>query len=211
MLLDVETTTIPKIPPKDIGAAAPTGLAAISQPTPAPLLAAAIDSLGLALFVVDGQGRVVAASQGTASCVASRVAVAAAAPSLVRRARREGRPVGQAVDTDKARQIWLVATPMGSPDGAPAQHFAIQAIDANGPQQIDAGLLAELCGLTPAEAQVIRLVADGLAPKLIATRLGISLATVKTHLHRGFRKTGSRGQADLVRRIARVAPQRRAI
>jgi DNA-binding CsgD family transcriptional regulator len=42
----------------------------------------------------------------------------------------------------------------------------------------------------------------------MAIRLGISLATVKTHLHRGFRKTGARGQADLVRRIARIAPQR---
>jgi DNA-binding CsgD family transcriptional regulator len=48
------------------------------------------------------------------------------------------------------------------------------------------------------------MVADGLVPKAIARRLDVSLATVKTHLHRLFRKTGTRGQADIARRVSRL-------
>jgi DNA-binding CsgD family transcriptional regulator len=175
--------------------------------TSAALLATALDSLGLVLFVVDGHGRVVAATAAAKAAPACRAAAAALSPALVKRARLEGRPVGQTADGEQGAQTWLVATPMDVPD-APGEFFSVQAIDAQGPHQIAPSLLSELCGLTPAEAQVARFVADGLSPKLMARRLGISLATVKTHLHRGFRKTGSRGQADLVRRVARIAPQR---
>jgi DNA-binding CsgD family transcriptional regulator len=38
-----------------------------------------------------------------------------------------------------------------------------------------------------------------------ADALGISQATVKTHLHRLFRKTGTARQADLVRLVAEFA------
>ena len=177
---------------------------------PAALLATALDGLGIVLFVVDSHGRVVASTQAAASAPACRAAVAALSPALVKRARLEGRPVGQAAESEHGAQTWLVATPMEVPT-APGEFFSVQAIDAQGPHQISPSLLSELCGLTPAEAQVARFVADGLSPKLMARRLGISLATVKTHLHRGFRKTGSRGQADLVRRVARLAPQRPAV
>jgi DNA-binding CsgD family transcriptional regulator len=210
MLLDLVTPTIHPTPPKDIGAAPAINAPVPSPASPSALMSAALDSLGLALFVVDSFGRILATSTGARDSVASRTAVAAAAPALVRRARRDGRAVGQSIDVDRAGEVWLVATPMETSESELGPLYAIQAVDSQGPQQIEACLLGELCGLTPAEAQVVRLVADGLAPKLIATRLGVSLATVKTHLHRGFRKTGARGQADLVRRIARVAPQRKA-
>jgi DNA-binding CsgD family transcriptional regulator len=210
MSLDLVTPTIHPTPPKDIGATPAVNAPVFPSASPSALVAAALDSLGLALFVVDSLGRIVATSQGGRDCAASRAAVAAAAPALVRRARRDGHAVGQSIDADRGGQVWLVATPMELQGSESGPLYAIQAVDSQGPQQIDARLLSELCGLTPAEAQVVRLVADGLAPKLIATRLGVSLATVKTHLHRGFRKTGARGQADLVRRIARVAPQRKA-
>jgi DNA-binding CsgD family transcriptional regulator len=177
---------------------------------PAALLATALDGLGIVLCVVDSHGRVVASTQAAASAPACRAAVAALSPALVKRARLEGRPVGQAAEGEQGAQTWLVATPMDVPT-APGEFFSVQAIDAQGPHQVAPSLLSELCGLTPAEAQVARFVADGLSPKLMARRLGISLATVKTHLHRGFRKTGSRGQADLVRRVARIAPQRPAV
>ena len=178
--------------------------------TPTSLLAMALDSLGLVLFVVDGHGRVVAATEAAKAAPACRAAVAAISPALVKRARLEGRPVGQTADGEHGAQTWVVSTPMNVPS-APGEFFSVQAIDAQGPHQVAPSLLSELCGLTPAEAQVARFVADGLSPKLMARRLGISLATVKTHLHRGFRKTGSRGQADLVRRVARIAPQRPAV
>jgi DNA-binding NarL/FixJ family response regulator len=47
-----------------------------------------------------------------------------------------------------------------------------------------------LRGLTPREGEVAALVATGLGNKQIATRLGISLPTVKDHVHRILVKTG---------------------
>lgn len=54
-------------------------------------------------------------------------------------------------------------------------------------------------GLTPTEAKVLRAVLEhgGVAP--MATSLGISQATVKTHLQRLFEKTGTNRQVDLVK------------
>ena len=52
-------------------------------------------------------------------------------------------------------------------------------------------------GLTTREAEVIGLVAAGLDNRGVARRLGVSESTVKSHLHRAYRKTGieRRGQA----------------
>src|SRR5215471_12031909 len=62
---------------------------------------------------------------------------------------------------------------------------------------------AEDFGLTPAEAAVAVEVlgADGL--QAAAGRLGISLATARTHLAHVFDKTGTRRQAELVRVLLR--------
>ncbi|MER5889937.1 response regulator transcription factor [Streptomyces sp. NPDC001941] len=54
-------------------------------------------------------------------------------------------------------------------------------------------------GLTAREAEVLALVADGLSNPEIARRLGISTATVKTHINNLFAKTGVRDRAQAVR------------
>jgi DNA-binding CsgD family transcriptional regulator len=61
-------------------------------------------------------------------------------------------------------------------------------------------------GLTPAEAGFTReiLKADGV--QAAADRLGISLATARTHLAHVFDKTGTRRQAELVRLLLQSQP-----
>ncbi|MBP2585242.1 DNA-binding NarL/FixJ family response regulator [Streptomyces sp. PvR006] len=54
-------------------------------------------------------------------------------------------------------------------------------------------------GLTERETEVLVLVADGLSNQEIAGRLGISTATVKTHINNLFAKTGVRDRAQAVR------------
>jgi len=44
---------------------------------------------------------------------------------------------------------------------------------------------------------VARLAADGLAGRVIAGRLGLSLRTVNNHLSRAYAKLGISGRADL--------------
>ena len=54
-------------------------------------------------------------------------------------------------------------------------------------------------GLTAREAEVLQLIASGLSNREIAERLYLSNATVKTHVHRIFAKTGARDRAQAVR------------
>jgi DNA-binding NarL/FixJ family response regulator len=53
-------------------------------------------------------------------------------------------------------------------------------------------------GLTPREAEVLALIAEGLTNAEIADRLVVSAATVKTHVNHIFAKTGARDRAQAV-------------
>jgi DNA-binding NarL/FixJ family response regulator len=53
-------------------------------------------------------------------------------------------------------------------------------------------------GLTPREAEVLELIAEGLTNAEIADRLVVSAATVKTHVNHIFAKTGARDRAAAV-------------
>ncbi|MBM3628520.1 MAG: helix-turn-helix transcriptional regulator [Alphaproteobacteria bacterium] len=192
----------------DAPAALPAAATAASrQSRERSILACAMDCLGMAVLVVDGKGRPVAASAAAHACGAVAAAMREHAPALVRRARGQQRKVGVPVEAADGARYWLVASTI------PASWDAlvvIQAIDASGPDRLDPGLVADLCGLTRSEAEVACMVAGGMVPKAIARRLDVSVATVKTHLHRVFRKTGARGQADIARRVSRLpaaAPQ----
>jgi DNA-binding CsgD family transcriptional regulator len=62
--------------------------------------------------------------------------------------------------------------------------------------------VAQEFGLTPAELRVLFSVIDAGNVSAVAEALGISEATVRTHLHRLFEKTGTARQADLVKLVA---------
>jgi DNA-binding NarL/FixJ family response regulator len=54
-------------------------------------------------------------------------------------------------------------------------------------------------GLTPREAEVLKLISAGLSNTEIAAALVVSDATVKTHINHLFAKTGARDRAQAVR------------
>lgn len=56
---------------------------------------------------------------------------------------------------------------------------------------------ADLCSLTTREREVMRLVADGLTNRQIATRLGIAVDTVKKHLTSAMTKTDCTNRTQL--------------
>jgi DNA-binding CsgD family transcriptional regulator len=68
---------------------------------------------------------------------------------------------------------------------------------------IDKAVLAmgEVYKLTAAELRVVRAVADGGGMPAVASRLGISAATARTHLAHVFQKTGAKRQAEIVRML----------
>jgi len=76
---------------------------------------------------------------------------------------------------------------------------ALFVASASGPLQLPHDALVQLYDLTPAEVRIFELICDGYTRDAIASQLGVSVATVKTHLLHVFEKTGCRRQVDLVR------------
>jgi DNA-binding CsgD family transcriptional regulator/PAS domain-containing protein len=64
--------------------------------------------------------------------------------------------------------------------------------------------IAKLYKLTTSEVRVLDAVLKTNGVKAIAETLGLSQATVKTHLHNVFRKTGTKRQGDLVKLVAGI-------
>lgn len=60
-------------------------------------------------------------------------------------------------------------------------------------------------GLTPSETRVLLGIMEGKSPRAIAAAQGIGMPTVRTHLSRLYDKTGTRGQADIVRLVSSIA------
>ena len=64
--------------------------------------------------------------------------------------------------------------------------------------------LAQMLGLTEAEARLAAALLRGHRPEDIAAERGVSIATVRTQLRSIFSKTGTRTQSELMRTLARV-------
>jgi DNA-binding NarL/FixJ family response regulator len=103
---------------------------------------------------------------------------------------------------DPIVQERLVAAALGSEGGAAggsAGQSGQADEDAAGPCAETAGGHVLPDGLTPREAEVLVLIADGLSNAQICARLVVSQATVKTHINRIFAKIGAHDRAQAVR------------
>lgn len=68
----------------------------------------------------------------------------------------------------------------------------------------DTELIAELYGLSKAEAKVAERVAQGLTPEMIAGQLAVATATVRNQLKAVFTKTGTHRQGELIALLANI-------
>ncbi|TDL74833.1 response regulator transcription factor [Palleronia sediminis] len=96
------------------------------------------------------------------------------------------------------RRLMVLARRFGAAAGQEGVTAMLTLSDPERPQALDAATLRQLFDLTPTEACVARLVAEGLRRDQVAERLGVSGTTVAFHLRNIFDKTGTRRQADLV-------------
>jgi len=188
-----------------------------------------LDGLSAGMFLVDAAGRIVHANASGRALLADGVVLRAQCDRLVAtnvdaaQALNDiftGAGQGDAVANTKG-----IAVPLTGRDGeryvshvlpltagarrrAGAKHAAVAAvfvrkasIEAPSPPET----IARHYSLTPTELRVLLVNVEVGGVAETADALGIAAATVKTHLHRVFGKTGVNRQADLVKLVAGFA------
>jgi DNA-binding CsgD family transcriptional regulator len=189
-------------------------------------LADAFDGLAAGMFLVDGQGHLVHANarghvmldegsilRKAGGCLIAKDPAAGQALRAVFAAAAtggdglgtQGIAVPLAADGHVAHVLPLTSgarRKVGAGYAAVAAVFVRKAgLDAPAAPE----LIAKLHGLTPSELRVLLAVFESGGVPNVAEALGISEATVKTHLRRLFEKTGTARQADLVKLVAGFA------
>ena len=194
--------------------------------TEAVTFANTLDGLNAGMFLVSESGRIVHANAGGQAMLAdgnilrkaghklvatdARAAVALTELfAIAGRGDAAGQLKGAAVPLPDREGDCYVAhvMPMASDvrPGASAINAAVAAVFVR-KAQFDVPCLPEAIakhyGLTPSELRVLLAVVEIGGVAETAGELGVSEATVKTHLHRLFGKTGVGRQADLVKLVA---------
>lgn len=188
---------------------------------------AVLESVGSVVVLVDRALRVIHVNR------AGREALEMRAPLFVRQGvlqladRRAAMRLAEAVEAVEQRAGGLeqrIAIPLRTTGGEafvihvlpiqprqlgtlvpPSAVAALFLASAASPAPPPIAAFAELYDLTPAEARIAELIAEGLAPAEIAGRIGAAPATVRTHLLRVFQKSGVSRQGDLAVRIRAFA------
>jgi DNA-binding CsgD family transcriptional regulator len=192
------------------------------------MFADALDGLAAGMFLVDAAGRLVHANASGRALLDERSVLRTSGGKLVATEAKSasalseiladagngaalpGRGLAVALSArDGAHHVaHVLPVVSGTPRSAGTRSAAAAALlvhkvaleVASSPEAI-----ARLYGLTPGELRVLGAIVDiGGVPET-AEALGIGEATVKTHLHRLFGKTGATRQADLVKLVAAFA------
>ena len=93
---------------------------------------------------------------------------------------------------------------------APGAAFAVHLSIVDAPLAISFGAMASHYGLTPTEARVLEDAVEQGEARTTGVRLGMGRATVRTHLHRIYDKTGTGGFGELLRLAHRFASAQQA-
>lgn len=145
-------------------------------------------------------GKLGAEDHEEASALGSALAAAAEGPAI---------GVGNASVVVHARAtalpLVLDVVPLpraGLPFAADARVLVLARDTGNSPRRI--ALMKAIYGLTSAELDIAQLLIEGKSTQAIADSRQVSIGTVRAQIKSLFAKTGSRRQADLVTRLARL-------
>jgi DNA-binding CsgD family transcriptional regulator len=185
----------------------------------------ALDGLSAGMFVVDAEGRIVH-SNASGQALLDDGAALDGAHGMIRptdaAAARALKDIVAASGDDAAMGIKDIAVPLTGRDGqhyaahvlpliagerrrAGARYEAVAAVfvrkaEIEAPSAL--GIIAKHYQLTPTELRVLLAIVDIGGVRETSEALGIGEATVKTHLHHVYGKTGASRHADLVKLVA---------
>ena len=97
----------------------------------------------------------------------------------------------------------LVARLADGPHAAASGHAAVAlfVVDPESGRSTSAEVLEDLYELTHSEAQIVRLIAQGMSLEEAAAARGVSMNTARSHLKHAFAKTGTGRQSELLRLV----------
>ncbi|MDZ4374164.1 MAG: helix-turn-helix transcriptional regulator [Phenylobacterium sp.] len=128
----------------------------------------------------------------------------AAAERAIAAAIKDAAPVALRLpsETDAGPTLLFVARPVdrdpfGDMAVGPGVAYAVHVLRVDRPAAIAFASLASIHGLTPTELRVITDAFTHADLTRLGERLGMARATARTHLHRIYDKTGTKGFADL--------------
>jgi DNA-binding CsgD family transcriptional regulator len=189
-------------------------------------LADSLDGLTAGMFLLGEGSRIVHANAAGQTMLAQGCVLRSVhgklAPTDARATRALQNVVVRAGGSDAALGVGGIAVPMTARDG---EHYVAHALPLTSAARRRASasdaavaalfvqravvgapsapeVIAQTFKLTPSELRVLLASVEGGGVPEIAEALGIGEATVKTHLHRLFRKTATRRRAQLVKLVA---------
>lgn len=182
----------------------------------------ALDALGTAVFLLDADLTVLYANPSAAALFGAKAPLCLRGAQLVQTASHgartlarmvrgamrslvpgvgTGAPPPQSLSLPRHGHLPLTLTvaPFALPDGT-LGHKPCAIVMARDPEAVTASVdvLRQLFDLTPAEASVSQALAAGASLEDIAAASGVSVNTVKTHLHRVYGKTATGRQGELI-------------
>lgn len=189
-------------------------------------LAWVLDRLDHGVFLLDDRGAVRHANRAAERLIGEGHGLTVSGGRLSACAPEAGRRlaalIGQAATTEaerrrggtmalaaraRRRPLSVSVTPARSDyhsvfHAGPAVIVCVTDLDAK--VNLPAQTLQDIFGLSRGEARIALALFDGLDPREVAARLGLSVHTVRGHLIRIFEKTGARGQVELARLLMRA-------
>jgi DNA-binding CsgD family transcriptional regulator len=116
-----------------------------------------------------------------------------------------GQAIGLTLPIDHAEPVRAVVRRLNPAAAdmlhAPSAAVALYVADPRKPVETSEEVLQRLFGLTPREATVLRILAEGGTLREAAERLHITHETVRSHVKHIMETTGARRQVDLVRMV----------
>jgi DNA-binding CsgD family transcriptional regulator len=181
----------------------------------------ALEALSLACIICDGRGAVIFANAAASAIEAGGHGISlspahgitAVDPAAIRGlavlvadATHGGSGGSLLVNGLNGGQVAVLVTPLPARFAKAPGHALVTMRSTNAPSQLSAQLLAELFGLTPAEARLAIGLAEGRSLMEMGNARAVSENTLRTQLASTLRKTGTSNQRELVRLLGLLPP-----
>ena len=158
---------------------------------------AALELLARGDAIVEKQGRLTCRDASSQQELSRALARLASSPALHETTERALIKLG------RGNGLPLVAALGGN--ACHGAGVALTIFEPDAPVEIDSAVLSIAFDLTPAEAAIASLIANGHSPERCSAEMRVKISTVRSQLRSLYGKTGTIGQGDLVRRVLATA------